>query len=85
MYAGGAEALLEGWLPAEPLIHPDTRVVALGSCFASLFVQWLEERGFNRHFASDPGSSFVWSTLETPLAVAQQFRWAFGEFNPDLA
>jgi hypothetical protein len=85
MYAGGAEALLEGWLPAEPLIHEDTRVVAMGSCFAALFVQWLGERGFNRHFASDPESSFVWSFLETPLAVAQQFRWAFGEFNPDLA
>jgi GSCFA family len=85
MYDGGAEALLEGFRPAAPLIHMDTRVVAMGSCFAALFIQWLSENGFNRHVQADPESSFVWSSLETPVVVAQQFRWAFGEFDPDLA
>jgi len=85
MANGGLEALLEGYAPDEPLIDEDTNVIALGSCFAALFVQWLAERRFNRQFAAAPDSSFVWSRLETPLVVAQQFRWAFGEFDPDLA
>jgi GSCFA family len=85
MDAGGLEALLEGYLPKEPLINEDTNVIALGSCFAALFVQWLAEKGFNRQFAAAPDASFVWSRLETPVVVAQQFRWAFGDFDPDLA
>jgi hypothetical protein len=85
MTAGGLEALLEGYVPKEPLINEDTNVIALGSCFAALFVQWLAEKGFNRQFAAAPDESFVWSRLETPVVVAQQFRWAFGEFDPDLA
>ena len=85
MAAGGLEALLEGYLPKEPLINEETNVIALGSCFAALFVQWLAEKGFNRQFAAAPDASFVWSRLETPVVVAQQFRWAFAEFDPDLA
>lgn len=85
MHADGLEALLEGYLPIQPLINEDTNVVALGSCFAALFVQWLAENGFNRQFAATPDASFIWTRLETPVVVAQQFRWAFGEFDPDLA
>ena len=35
--AGGIEALLEGYLPQRPLIDRDSKVIALGSCFAALF------------------------------------------------
>jgi hypothetical protein len=82
MYKAGPEALLDGWLPSEPLIGPDTRVIAIGSCFAALFVQWLAENEFNRHFDTQSDASLLRNLLESPLAVAQQFRWAFGELDP---
>jgi hypothetical protein len=85
MYAQGPEALLEGWLPAEPLIGPETRVIAFGSCFAARFAQWLAEHGYNLGFDSSSDQSIVRSPLETPSVVAQQFRWAFGELDSDLA
>jgi hypothetical protein len=85
MRRAGPEALLDGFLPAEPLIGPDTNVIAIGSCFAGLFAEWLVDHGYNRYFDSTPEESLVRSPLETPLAVAQQFRWAFGEFDSDLA
>lgn len=85
MYRGGPEALLDGWLPNEPLIDADTRVIAIGSCFASLFSEWLAAQGFNRAFDPTSDISLVRNPLETPGVVAQQFRWAFGEFDPDLA
>jgi GSCFA family len=85
MYEEGPEALLEGWLPAEPLIDPQTRVIAFGSCFATRFVEWLAEHGYNLAFDSYSDKSIVRSPLETPSVVAQQFRWAFGELDSDLA
>lgn len=85
MYRGGPEALLDGWLPREPLIDAETRVIAIGSCFASLFAEWLAAQGFNRAFDSTSDISLVRNPFETPAVVAQQFRWAFGEFDPDLA
>jgi hypothetical protein len=85
MYAAGPEAFLEGWLPTAPIIQPETRVVAFGSCFAAHFAEWLADHGYNRAFRSDGDESIVRNQLETPSVIAQQFRWAFGEFEPDLA
>jgi hypothetical protein len=81
----GPEALLEGWLPREPIIAPETRVIAMGSCFAALFVEWLAANGYNRAFDAMSDRSLVMNPLETPLAVSQQFRWAFREFDPTFA
>ena len=85
MYAAGAEALLDGWTPATPLIGPETRVVAFGSCFASRFAEWLADHGYNRAFRSDGDETLVRNQVEAPSVIAQQFRWAFGELDPDLA
>jgi hypothetical protein len=85
MYKAGPEALLDGSVPTVPLIGPETRVIAMGSCFAALFVQWLAENGFNRHFDADSDASLLRNPLESPVAVAQQFRWAFEELDPSLA
>jgi hypothetical protein len=85
MYAEGPEALLVGWLPSEPLICHDTRVIAFGSCFAARFAEWLAEHGFNRAFDSGSDQSIVRNQLESPSVVAQQFRWAFGELDPEHA
>ncbi|CBE67980.1 MAG: GSCFA domain-containing protein [Candidatus Methylomirabilis oxygeniifera] len=81
--AMGMDALGDGWLPAEPLITPETRVLAIGSCFARYFILWLAEHGFNKAAPQSPynallrfGSDFV-----SPAVVAQQFRWAFDELD----
>lgn len=79
MWKAGPEALLQGWLPTRPIITPETRVISIGSCFAALFAEWLADHGFNRAFDTDEG--LLRSPLESPAAVAQQFRWAFGEFD----
>lgn len=84
MHRAGPQGLLEGWLPPEPLIRPETRVIAIGSCFAALFAQWLVENGYNRGTDEKDGG-LLRSPLESPVAVAQQFRWAFGELDPDVA
>jgi hypothetical protein len=78
-----AEAVLEGWKPAAPIIDAGSRVVAFGSCFASNFVLWMGDHGFNRGTARSPYE--MWLRLgfsfENVPVIAQQFRWAFGEFD----
>lgn len=80
----GGEAIVEGWLPPAPLISPDTRVLAVGSCFARNFTLWLAENGFNRAFPDSPYNALLHfnSEFESPAVVAQQFRWAFDELDP---
>jgi hypothetical protein len=78
MRHGQFASVLQGWKPPEPIIHADTRVVAMGSCFASYFVAWLDARGFNRT-ATNPLSAFIQGgfAFENVAVIAQQFRWAF--------
>jgi BMFP domain-containing protein YqiC len=79
----GLESVGDGWSPAEPLIFPSTRVVAIGSCFARYFILWLAEHGFNKSMPHSPYNALLkfGSRLESPACVAQQFRWAFGELD----
>ena len=79
----GIAPILEGWSPARPLIGADTRVIGVGSCFARYFVLWLAERGFNRAVDSSPYNALVRysAAFESPAVIAQQFRWAFDEFD----
>lgn len=78
----GLASVLEGWRPADPIIHADTRVLALGSCFAAHFVRWLGDQGFNRRLEA-PYRAILQSgfAFETTPVIAQQFRWAFGEVD----
>ncbi len=75
----GAGALLDGWLPREPLIGAGTRVIGVGSCFASYFLSWLADNGFNQGLESSPHNALIryGSSFENPAVIAQQFRWAF--------
>jgi GSCFA family len=81
--ATGMDALADGWLPAEPLINPVTRVLAIGSCFARYFVVWLAEHGFNKTTPQSPYNALLrfGAGFESPAVIAQQFRWAFGELD----
>jgi len=79
----GMAPIMTGWLPAEPIIGANTRVIGIGSCFARYFVLWLAERGFNNAIDSSPYNALVRysAAFESPAVVAQQFRWAFDEFD----
>ena len=79
----GMTQIMEGWAPERPLIGADTRVIGVGSCFARYFVLWLAERGFNRAVDSSPYNALVRysAAFESPAVIAQQFRWAFDEFD----
>lgn len=81
----GLLAITKGWLPKKPIINKDTKVLGLGSCFASNFILWLAENGFNRLFPESPYNALLkfGSGFENAAVIAQQFRWAFGELTPD--
>ena len=82
--AKGVDALLAGWRPETPIIDGETRVMGLGSCFASYFLAWLAENGFNRRLDTSPHNALVryGSAFENPAVIAQQFRWAFEGLDP---
>ncbi len=77
--------IAKGWLPKKPIIRTDTRVLGLGSCFASNFILWLADNGFNRLYPESPYNALLkfGSGFENAAVIAQQFRWAFGELAPD--
>ena len=81
--AEGGAVIAEGWLPAKPLIARDTRVLAVGSCFARNFTLWLAEHGFNRSFPESPYNALLRfnADFESPAVIAQQMRWAFDEVD----
>ncbi len=81
---------MQGWKPSRKLITADTKVVALGSCFAEFFVKFLTQHGYNRwQLPSEPHSHSdenllvaMPSIFENVFVLLQQFRWAFKEFTP---
>lgn len=81
---GGLAAIAQGWLPERPIIGPETRVLAVGSCFARHFIVWLAEHGYNRNYPESPYNALLrfGSEFESPAVIAQQFRWAFDELEP---
>lgn len=80
----GLSAIAKGWIPESPIINNDTRVLAVGSCFARHFTLWLAEHGFNRSFPESPYNALLRfnADFESPAVIAQQFRWAFDELDP---
>lgn len=80
----GLIEIAKGWLPENPIIEADTRVLAVGSCFARHFTLWLAEHGFNRRFPESPYNALLRFNVdfESPAVIAQQFRWAFDELDP---
>lgn len=91
--------VLHGWLPRTPPIRRDSRVTALGSCFADEVRIWLRERGIavNADFRTAAGSyphvedAFVpllqcAAGLVNTFVLRQQFEWALdgADFDDDL-
>lgn len=83
----GLEPVLFGWKPDRPIIDPDTRVLALGSCFARNFIIWLGDHGFNKSFLNSPYEALIRFEFpfESAAVIAQQFRWAFDKFDAQEA
>lgn len=81
----GLAEIAKGWLPEQPIIDAETRVLAVGSCFARNFTLWLAEHGFNKYFAESPYNALLRfnADFESPAVIAQQFRWAFDEVEPE--
>ncbi len=79
----GPEALLVGWLPDQPIIDRDTRVIAIGSCFAAYFADWLLEHDFNRKYPRESDDSLIRNPFESADSIAQLLRWAFGEYDAE--
>ena len=80
--SGGADMVLRGWVPAEPLIRPGMKVLALGSCFAAHFIEWLAENGHEQS-GSEDFLVLVRNPLENVAVIAQKIRRAFGEIDSD--
>ena len=84
-----ADVLL-GWSPPAPIVNRQSKVIAFGSCFAEYFIRFLAVHGYNRwtapserHAPSEENLLLsLGQTFENVFVVAQQFRWAFGEFTP---
>ncbi|MGH6890206.1 MAG: GSCFA domain-containing protein [Rhizomicrobium sp.] len=69
------------WAPQEPLIGPDTRICAFGSCFARNISEWLASRRFTVLTKPNPSSSSYvvrfGEGLVNSYSLLQQFEWAF--------
>lgn len=80
-----AESVIEyvvgAWAPPSPLIGPDTRICAFGSCFAANISMWLASRSFNVLTEQDVSkASYVvrfGEGLVNSYSLLQQFEWAF--------
>jgi hypothetical protein len=74
--------VLRGWLPEAPLIGPETRIAAFGSCFAQHISEWLAQRNFAvlTRKDGDYGGTYVvrfGEGMVNSFALRQQFEWAF--------
>jgi hypothetical protein len=79
--------VLKGWLPAEPVIGPKTRVIAFGSCFAGHITEYLRRLKFNILTAEEGEAAGAYVVrcgegMVNTFAIRQQFEWAFHGTQP---
>jgi hypothetical protein len=81
-----ARHVLSGWMPPEPIIGPDTTIVAFGSCFAGSIARYLQNIGYDvatrkeeRAYVSAMGDGIV-----NTFAIRQQFEWAWLARTPSV-
>ena len=79
---GLEEFIFKGWLPDEPFIDKDTRIVAIGSCFAAEISKYLIENNFTGILSKkSSGELFKFPEgfgegVNNTFAVRQLFEWA---------
>ncbi len=74
--------VLRGWLPDRPIISPETRIAAFGSCFAEEISKWLAQRDFSILTRKDGAYANAYVVrfgegMVNTFALRQQFEWAF--------
>lgn len=73
--------VIGAWAPPEPLIGPQTRICAFGSCFAANISNWLAKRNFNVLTQQDESKrAYIirfGEGLVNSYSLLQQFEWAF--------
>jgi hypothetical protein len=79
--------VLAGWLPEKPLIEPDTRIVAFGSCFAANITAYLASRKFNVLTSKDGEHASTYLVrfgegMVNSFVIRQQFEWALENHVP---
>jgi hypothetical protein len=72
------DRVFAGWLPAERIISPGTKVTAFGSCFAANITRHLTSIGYDLSSARDPDIyiSRMGDGLVNTYALLGQFEWA---------
>jgi hypothetical protein len=70
------ELVLPGWVPPEPPLTPDSKVLAVGSCFARQVAFHLWERGQGH---GEVGLFVIDGRLLTTFAILRHFEWALGK------
>jgi hypothetical protein len=76
--------ILDGWLPPEPFITPETNVTAFGSCFAEHIGVYLNSRNY-KILTKSKTDAYVVAMAEgivNTYAIRQQFDWAFRGLTP---
>ncbi|MBB5516002.1 hypothetical protein FHS89_002022 [Rubricella aquisinus] len=72
--------ILAGFLPPTPVIGPDTRVLAFGSCFAIHVTRWLANRSYTVLNTDDARKDAYivrfGEGLVNSFVLRQQFEWA---------
>jgi len=72
---------LSGWMPEEPVITPQTRVTAFGSCFAANISNYLGGRGYSVSSHDDSMSDAyvvrIGEAMMNSFVIRQQFEWAW--------
>ena len=71
--------LLDGWLPAAPLIDRQTPITAFGSCFATHITRWLKIHRYDVNaddLEIDAHIIRFGEGMVNSFAIHEQFRWA---------
>src|SRR5437016_2314035 len=70
--AMSVDDVVRGWIPAQKLIHRNTKVMAFGSCFAEYFIKFLAVHEYNRWQL--PKEEDAGCDTNLLLALAQSFE-----------
>lgn len=69
--------ILKGWLPQEPFISKDTKILAFGSCFAENISNYLVEKGYSISSGSSGEIIDFRAGVNNTFAIRQLFEWVY--------
>jgi hypothetical protein len=70
--AKGIKSILTRWAPEPVMVGRQARVIGVGSCFASYFLLWLGENGFNRDLDGSPQPATSPRSDDSPARKARR-------------